>query len=82
MGLIALFLHLRIHVRLVCYVRSADDEDVFPDELKVPLGRADHILDDATLVPTVKVVDGPIQEESGPQTSDTSSVQVSLLQKM
>ena len=49
-------------------IRSADDEDVFPDELKVPLGRADHMLDDAAIVPVVDVSDDPkTQEESSSQ---------------
>lgn len=67
----------------VCYVRSADDDDVFPDELKVPLGRANHmLLDDVAIVPNVDVNDGPkTQEESSPQqeATDRSSALVSIL---
>ncbi|KAF8141378.1 hypothetical protein EV363DRAFT_1391846 [Boletus edulis] len=58
--------------RMLLLQRSTDDEDVFPDELKVPLGRADHMLDDAAIVPTVDVNDGPkTQEESSPQREAT-----------
>ncbi|KAG6381811.1 hypothetical protein JVT61DRAFT_420 [Boletus reticuloceps] len=58
--------------RMLLLQRSADDEDVFPDELKVPLGRADYMLDDAAIVPTVDVNDGPkTQEESSPQREAT-----------
>lgn len=69
----------------VCSIRSADDEDVFPDELKVPLGRADHMLDDAAIVPAVDVNDGPkTQEESSPQqeTLDRPPALVSIFQGM
>lgn len=49
-------------------IRSVDDEDAFPDELKVPIGRADHMLDDAAIVPAVDVSDDPkTQEEDSPQ---------------
>lgn len=48
-----------------CFDRSADAEDVFPDELMVPLGRADHMLDDAAIVSAVDVSDdAKSQEES------------------
>lgn len=65
------------------HVRSADDEDVFPDELKMPVGLADDMLDDAVITPTVDVNDGPeTQEESSPhqETSDKSSAMVRIFQ--
>lgn len=64
-----------------CSGRSADDEDAFPDELKVPIGRADHMLDDAAIVPAVGVSDDPkTQEESSPQpeSPDKSSALVRI----
>lgn len=66
----------------VCSIRSADDEEAFPDELKVPLGRADHMLDDAVIVPAVDVNDNPsTQEESSPQQeSPDKSPLVSIFQ--
>ena len=48
--------------------RSADDEDFFPDDLKIPLGRADHVLDDAALAPVPDLNhDSKSGEESSPQ---------------
>ncbi|KAG8221133.1 hypothetical protein J3R82DRAFT_2667 [Butyriboletus roseoflavus] len=54
--------------RMLLLQRSVDDEEAFPDELKVPLGRADHMLDDAAIVPAVDVSDDPnTQAECSPQ---------------
>ena len=68
--------------RVLLLQRSADDEDAFPDELRVPLGRADHILDDAAIVSAADVNDGSkSQEESSPQqeTPDKSTTQVKYI---
>jgi len=62
-------------------IRSTDDEDVFPEELKVPLGRADQMLDDAATVAVVDVNDDPrTQEKGNPQqeATDGSPVLVSM----
>ncbi|KIK93150.1 hypothetical protein PAXRUDRAFT_829255 [Paxillus rubicundulus Ve08.2h10] len=59
--------------RMLTLHRSADDGDVFPDELKVPLARADHyLLDRDTLVPAVEVSehDPKTTEEDGPKQED------------
>ncbi|KAF9224120.1 hypothetical protein BS17DRAFT_780500 [Gyrodon lividus] len=58
--------------RMLVLHRSADDGGAFPDELKVPLARADHLLDSGTIVPAVEVSEDPkMTEENGPKQEDT-----------
>ncbi|KAH0836855.1 hypothetical protein J3R83DRAFT_8643 [Lanmaoa asiatica] len=71
--------------RMLLLQRSADEEDAFPDELKVPLGRSDHMLDDAVIVPAVDMSDDPkTQEEGSPQqeAADKPPALVSMFQRM
>lgn len=63
--------------------RTADDGDSFPDELKVPLSRADDLIDNDAIVPTIDINEDPkAPEENEPKTEETengSTVVSSLL---
>ncbi|KAG9313239.1 hypothetical protein JVU11DRAFT_6701 [Chiua virens] len=55
--------------RMLLLQRAADEEEAFPDELKIPLARADDMLDDDTAVTsTDDTSDSPkTEEKSSPQ---------------
>ena len=64
--------------------RFADDEDSFPDELKVPLSRADDLIDSGAIVPTIDIDEDPkAPEESEPkrEKAENGLPVVSLLAK-
>jgi len=59
---------------LVCVIRSADDGDSFPDELKVPLSRADDLIDNDAIVPAIDINEDPkAPEENGPKAEETEN---------
>lgn len=54
--------------RMPVLQRSADDGDLFPDELKEPLSRADDLLDNGAIVPAIDINEDPeAPEESRPK---------------
>ncbi|KAG1735947.1 uncharacterized protein EDB91DRAFT_1143690 [Suillus paluster] len=54
--------------RMPVLQRSADDGDSFPDELKVPLSRADDLLDNGAIIPATDINEDPeAPEENGPK---------------
>jgi hypothetical protein len=66
-------------------IRSADDGDSFPDELKVPLSRADDLIDNDAIIPAIDINEDPkASEENVPKAEETEngSPVVSSLPKM
>ncbi|OAX36541.1 hypothetical protein K503DRAFT_867510 [Rhizopogon vinicolor AM-OR11-026] len=60
--------------RMQVLQRSADDGDSFPDELKAPLSRADDLIDNDAIVPTIDISEDPkAPEENGPKTEETEN---------
>ncbi|KAF9233743.1 hypothetical protein BU15DRAFT_90235 [Melanogaster broomeanus] len=60
--------------RMPVLQRSADDGEGFPDELTVPLARADHLLDSGAITPAVEVSEDPSMiEVDGPKQEDTEN---------
>lgn len=54
--------------RMSVLQRSADDSDLFPDELKEPLSRADDLLDNGATIAAIDINEDPeVPEESRPK---------------
>ncbi|KAJ8587113.1 hypothetical protein M405DRAFT_853064 [Rhizopogon salebrosus TDB-379] len=60
--------------RMSVLQRSADDGDSFPDELKVPLSRADDLIDNDAIIPAIDINEDPkASEENVPKAEETEN---------
>lgn len=70
---------------LTYIIRSSDDSDLFPDELKEPLSHADDLLDNGVTIAAIDINEDPeVPEESRPKAEviENGPLLVSLLLSM